>query len=74
VSRTAKWEHPTDGHNITRRLERCARPAGRDVTLIAGEHAADDDGFGDPTETAAERAAAAEWAEMTGGSGSLLVC
>jgi hypothetical protein len=35
MSRTVKWEHPTDGFNTQRRLERQARPAGRYHRLLA---------------------------------------
>jgi len=43
MSRTAKWEHRTDSHNVGRRLERTARPAGRHLRIIEAELAADDE-------------------------------
>jgi hypothetical protein len=43
MSRTAKWEHRTDGWNQTRRLERQARPAGRVARIVAEELEAEED-------------------------------
>ena len=33
MARTAKWEHKSDTYSVGQRLERKARPAGRDAIL-----------------------------------------
>jgi hypothetical protein len=43
MSRTAKWEHRTDGWHIGHRLERQARPAGRDLERFQSDLALDAD-------------------------------
>ena len=43
MSRTAKWEHRSDGWNITNRMERQARPAGRDAQVFEADLALDED-------------------------------
>lgn len=41
MARTDKWEHRTDGFHIWHRLERQARPAGRNAQVFADDLALD---------------------------------
>jgi hypothetical protein len=43
MSRTAKWEHRSDGFHIGHRLERQARSAGRDLQAAQADLALDDE-------------------------------
>jgi hypothetical protein len=43
MARTDKWEHRSDGFHIWHRLERQARPAGRDAQVFEADLALDEE-------------------------------